>query len=161
MGFAAVARADGCGCLGVDVERVVSDERAARLGGRVFGEAEREMSAGLSSAEWFALAFSAKESAYKALFPLHRRFLGFADIVLVDRSQASGYDFMGYLQFEVESVAGDAAPYRTLRGYYGLTGSRGRQGADTPRVWTLVFGAHPSARCEQDWSRLGAVESGW
>ncbi len=139
MGFAAVAAASRCGCLGVDVERVVSPERAARLSRRVLGEPERRLAKDWprSEAEWFTLVFSAKEGAYKALFPLLRRFLGFADIALVDRCPADGQGESGCLRIEVESVAGQSAPYRTLCGFYTFTGRAG----DTPRVWTLVVGA--------------------
>lgn len=142
IGFAAVAAANRYTGLGVDVERVVSARQAARLGPRVLTDREQELrhgsSGSLTEEEMFTLAFSVKESAYKALFPLHRRVLGFLDVELEVREGPGGTECSGSLGLRapVDSDAGAAA----LAGWYAITcDADGPGGADIRRVWTLVL----------------------
>ena len=161
-GFSAVASAGRYRGLGVDVERVVSTQQATRLGGRVLTDGEMELRygkfGGLTEAEMFTLAFSAKESAYKALFPVHRRVLGFSDVELEGRDGAEGTDHRGDLRLRA-TVDRDTGATATLVGWYAVTcDSDGPHGADTRRMWTLVLaGADPTASCEvRSWEIAGA-----
>lgn len=145
-GFAAVAAASRCLGLGVDVERVVSLQQAERLGRRVLTHREMELRrgepGGLTEAEMFTLAFSAKESAYKSLFPVHRRHLGFLDVELTRRKGLDGTGRHGHVRLQARLDTGAPDGAVTLEGCYAL--SRGADDAasdDTPRVWTLVFAA--------------------
>ncbi len=142
-GFAAVAAASRYRGLGVDVERVVSTQQATRLGGRVLTDGEMELRhgkfGGLTEAEMFTLAFSAKESAYKALFPVHRRVLGFSDVELERRDSAEGTDRRGELLLRA-TVDRDAGATATLVGWYAVTcDADGLNGAENRRMWTLVL----------------------
>ena len=85
VGYASAYRS-----LGFDMEAVLSDKRAQNLQHRIFcpGEAERlkgEMRLGLLT----TIVFSAKESLYKALFPLVREFFDFhdAEVLTLDGPQ--------------------------------------------------------------------------
>jgi 4'-phosphopantetheinyl transferase EntD len=79
---AAVARADSLGGLGLDMERAEPLEPGVE--GLVMLPAERAA----AGAPWRgALVFSAKESVYKALFPLTRRWLGFEEVQLTLTSE--------------------------------------------------------------------------
>ena len=143
FGFAAVASARHCRGLGVDVERVVSAGQASRLGPRVLTDRELELrcdeSGGLTREEMFTLAFSAKESAYKALFPVHRRVLGFSDVELERRDGAQGAERSGDLRLRA-TIDRDAGVVATLVGWYAITcDSDGSGGAATWRLWTLVM----------------------
>ena len=140
FGFAAVAAADRYGGLGVDVERVVSPEQAGRLGARVLNEREMSLrqgsAGGLTEAEMFTLVFSAKESAYKALFPRYRQVLGFSDVELEGRdAEEAGQHGRVRLRATLEG-RGVAAP---LVGWYALSEKDAEASSeDAPRVWTLV-----------------------
>ena len=148
-GFAAVAAANRYMGLGVDVERVVSARQAARLGPRVLTDREWELrhggNGGLSEEEMFTLAFSAKESAYKALFPVHRRVLGFPDVELERRAGAAGTERGGDLQLRA-TVNHDAGATAALVGWYAVTcDADGTDGAEIRRMWTLVLAGADSA----------------
>lgn len=64
--------------LGLDIERWISTERAARVAKNVWVEEERAQASRLSpeaAARYLTLCFSAKESLFKALYPtVQRRF---------------------------------------------------------------------------------------
>ena len=142
FGFAAVAAADGYRGLGVDVERVVSPGQAVRLGARVLSKREMSLrqggAGGLTEAEMFTLAFSAKESAYKALFPRFRQVLGFSDVELErrDGQEAGRYGRIGLRAGHDPDGRGMAAP---LVGWYAFSEQdAGSKREDVPRVWTLV-----------------------
>jgi 4'-phosphopantetheinyl transferase EntD len=73
---AAVARANQVLTIGIDAEPHAAIE--ARVTRRVLDEEERAWIAGApAGVHWDRLIFSAKESVYKAWFPLTRRWLGF------------------------------------------------------------------------------------
>jgi 4'-phosphopantetheinyl transferase EntD len=78
---AAVARAHQVLTIGIDAEP--DQSLTAEVLALVSRPAERDRLAGLAAAApgvcWDRLLFSAKESVYKAWFPLARRWLGFAD----------------------------------------------------------------------------------
>jgi len=65
--------------VGVDVEAVMAPERCERLGRRIAPELRPGQGAavGYSDEVVLTLAFSAKESLFKALYPSVRRYLGF------------------------------------------------------------------------------------
>jgi 4'-phosphopantetheinyl transferase EntD len=79
---AVVARARDVLTVGIDAEPV-GDVLSDGVLDRVSLPAERamlgELSASVPGASWDRLLFSAKESVYKAWFPLTRRWLGFED----------------------------------------------------------------------------------
>ena len=71
---AAVAHAAEVAVLGVDVER--GGPLGGRVAARVLADAERQRLAGLPplpGGDWAKLAWSAKEAAFKAAFPVLRR----------------------------------------------------------------------------------------
>ncbi len=150
FGFAAVASASCCRGLGVDVERVVSAGQASRLGPRVLTDRELDLrlgeNGGLTREEMFTLAFSAKESAYKALFPVHRRVLGFSDVELERRDGAKGTERSGGLRLRA-TIDRDAGVVATLVGWYAITCSAvGTDGVATRRLWTLVMSGSDGGR---------------
>lgn len=68
-----------CVGVGVDVEDLMAPERCQRLWRRIAPELQRGQgeAAGFSDAALLTLAFSAKESLFKALYPSVRRYLNF------------------------------------------------------------------------------------
>ncbi|MGJ7905200.1 4'-phosphopantetheinyl transferase family protein [Actinopolyspora sp. H202] len=108
---AAVAPASVVCSLGIDAE--IDDALPEGVLRQVTLERERELLAGLpAGANWDRLLFSAKESVYKAWFPLTGRWLGFEDAFV--RIDPSG-------EFHAELVE---APAPSSAG--GLTGFSGR-----------------------------------
>ncbi|MET0557096.1 MAG: 4'-phosphopantetheinyl transferase superfamily protein [Solirubrobacterales bacterium] len=81
---AAVARRGELASLGIDAER--HEPLPSELFDDIAVPAEREPLAALAASEpsvcWDRILFSAKESVYKAWFPLARRWLGFEDAAL-------------------------------------------------------------------------------
>lgn len=72
--------------VGIDCETWLSQERAQKVGHRVLSASERAVireGAGMADEQAVTLAFSAKESAFKALFPLAKFAFGF-DAVRVE-----------------------------------------------------------------------------
>ena len=142
FGFAAVAADDRYRGLGVDVERVVSARQAGRLGARVLNEGEMSLrqggAGGLTEAEMFTLVFSAKESAYKALFPGYRQVLGFSDVELERRKAGDGGARCGELRLRAR-LASESGAVRRLVGWYALKGGEADDAAgDASRVWAVV-----------------------
>lgn len=92
VAWAAVARAREAIGIGVDVEPLMDAPRAARLERLICSPSELDLAAtrGLARAEFLTLAFSVKESLYKCLFPLVRRFFGYRDARLIDLDPAHG-----------------------------------------------------------------------
>ncbi|WP_355661313.1 4'-phosphopantetheinyl transferase family protein [Halomonas salifodinae] len=70
--------------LGLDAERWLDDETAARLARRVLTPAERERLPANEAALAVTLTFSLKESLFKALYPLVGRRFYFPDAELID-----------------------------------------------------------------------------
>ena len=66
-------------CLGIDVERIVDDTLRGSISTQVLRADERPLSASAPKLDnaAFTAAFSAKESLFKALFPVVGRFFGF------------------------------------------------------------------------------------
>ena len=82
---AAVALTSHLVALGIDTERVMSEGQAREIG-RIFAwpsEVAHGRDAGLSRVEAFTLVFSAKESIFKCLHPLVRRYFDFRDVRIV------------------------------------------------------------------------------
>ena len=86
--------------LGVDLEAVISAERANKLHGRVLHHAEMQLGqqlsqqlgqqGGFQSALWFTLLFSAKETVYKLLSSQARRVMPFSSVQIVNAQSESG-----------------------------------------------------------------------
>jgi 4'-phosphopantetheinyl transferase EntD len=120
---AAVARADAVAGIGLDAERdeALSERAAARICAR--GElAAVSALPGRSPEQWAAVVFSAKESIYKAYFPLTGFFIGFRDalVTLFPETDAAG-------RFEARLLrrdAPDAAGQRRFAGRYASDGER-------------------------------------
>lgn len=74
------------GPVGVDIERILSPALAAELESSIVNSAEKSLldASGLPSALALTLAFSAKESGFKATPAANQRALGFADFQIVD-----------------------------------------------------------------------------
>ncbi len=115
---AAVARRDTITGLGMDVEvanpldetlvpRICTPEERARL----------ERLPRRAHVDWHMLVFSAKESVYKAYYPLTRSWLGFHDVELVVDPDAEA--FAATL---IRPDAPAAAEVRTFRGRYACNG---------------------------------------
>lgn len=70
--------------MGIDIEDMVSVCVAAEIGQRVHSPAELQLlrPAGLTSATATTLLFSAKESLFKGLFPIHNEYFDFHDVKL-------------------------------------------------------------------------------
>jgi 4'-phosphopantetheinyl transferase EntD len=129
---AAVARSASFAGVGLDAER--DEPLSARAAARIC--AEGELTAlralpGRSAERWAALVFSAKESLYKAYFPLTGAFIGFrdAEIALLPEAANRG-------RFEaklVRSDAPDAAGQRRFAGRYACDGERVVTGLVIPR----------------------------
>jgi len=91
--FCAVARTDDVRSLGIDAERLMGPQTKAELVARICSTAELEVLArGLGAPEHHlvSLAFSAKESLYKCLYPLVGRYMDFAAarVVFAERRAA-------------------------------------------------------------------------
>ena len=118
----AVARADQLASIGIDAEP--HDALPAGILDRVTLPAERvHLHALPPGVHWDRLLFSAKESVYKAWFPLARRWLGFDDAAVLFRpgpDPARGEFTADLLVDDLPVVAG--RPVRTLHGRYAVTG---------------------------------------
>lgn len=77
----AVHRESGLGGVGLDVETLLSDERAEELWGAIVSPTEREalLREALPFNALLTLAFSAKESLFKTLYPQVRCYFDFLD----------------------------------------------------------------------------------
>jgi 4'-phosphopantetheinyl transferase EntD len=119
---AAVARAGEVASIGIDAEP--HDALPAGILPRVTLPAERDHLRDLPPGlHWDRLLFSAKESVYKAWFPLARRWLGFEDAALLvtpGADPARGTFTADLLVDDLPALAG--RPLRTLHGRYAVTG---------------------------------------
>jgi enterobactin synthetase component D len=91
--FCAVARQSDVRSLGIDVERLMGPETRAELAARICNAAELEvLAAGLGAPEHHlvSLAFSAKESLYKCLYPLVGRYMDFSAAHVVTAVRRGG-----------------------------------------------------------------------
>ncbi len=123
VGFraAAVARATQVASLGVDAEPHQPLPRGVLTA--VSTAAERDRLAELAALEpetrWDRLLFSAKESVYKAWYPLARRWLGFEDAELVFDPARGRFD----ATVTVVGPGDGEGPGRVLAGRYRVVGS--------------------------------------
>ena len=116
---AAVARCETTSGLGVDVE--LADPLERRLVPKICTPAEETRLAclpRLAGVDWHKLVFSAKESVYKAYYPLSRTFLDFHDVDVVLDPDAG--TFAATL---VRHGAPTVAGARTFRGRYAFAGA--------------------------------------
>ena len=114
---AAVAPTTRVASLGIDAEPHAA--LPSRVLGAVTAPGDQEHLAGLEAADpavhWDRLLFSAKESIYKAWYPLTGRWLGFDDAVL--SIDPAGRAFTGKLRVDGTRTDG-AAPLTTMSGRY-------------------------------------------
>ena len=87
----AVANKKNIKSLGIDSEEIVSTATAVEVGSTVLSPVELQRFSG----HWnqpllVTMAFSAKESIYKCLFPLVNKFFGFSDVELLILDQKRG-----------------------------------------------------------------------
>jgi 4'-phosphopantetheinyl transferase EntD len=129
---AAVARSSAFAGLGIDAERdePLSERALARICSPAEIEALRALP-GRSPERWGTLVFSAKESVYKAYFPLTEVFIGFrdAEIALAPETADAG-------RFEARLVRADvpdAAGRRRFAGRYAIDATRVVTGVAIPR----------------------------
>jgi len=75
--------------LGIDVERILTDEAAQPLHEHLMKASELAMgeAAGLALGDWLSLVFSAKESLFKALYPFVGRYFDFLDAEVCELQQ--------------------------------------------------------------------------
>lgn len=90
---AAHKRLSPSGGVGVDIETYLSTERAEALWSMIISEREKRLLADHlpSFAHQLTLAFSAKESLFKTLYPQVRRYFDFLDAELVGVDPSAGY----------------------------------------------------------------------
>ncbi|HEV8246649.1 MAG TPA: 4'-phosphopantetheinyl transferase superfamily protein [Polyangiaceae bacterium] len=120
---AAVALADRYRALGIDIERVLEDAESSELWPSIAHTDELLL---LKSAlpytrlgQRLSVLFSAKESLFKALFPLTHEFLEFCDVRLVSVGMGSRYQ--GLLMFRLErSIDSEFASGSTYRARFFL-----------------------------------------
>src|SRR5690606_12231613 len=80
---AAAARASDVRSLGLDVEGIVSEERARRLAPMVAHEPELRRVGESDAGRAFTAAFAAKEAVFKCLAPIVGCYFGFHDAEIV------------------------------------------------------------------------------
>jgi len=89
----AVAAASGeWRALGIDIESMLSYEAAQPLVAHLMTAAEQAIgdAAGLPLERWLGLVFSAKESLFKALYPMVGRYFDFLDAEVCELDEAQG-----------------------------------------------------------------------
>jgi 4'-phosphopantetheinyl transferase EntD len=120
---AAVARADAFAGIGLDAERdePLSERAAARICGKGELAALRALP-GRTPELWAAVVFSAKETLYKAYFPLTGFFIGFRDamISLFPEADDAGRFEARLLRRDAPNAAGQ----RRFAGRYASDGAR-------------------------------------
>ncbi len=151
-GLAAAAAADSSAYRGVGVDLEAVRSPTAGLLRRILRPEEREQWQALPPAERalaFTVAFSVKESIFKALYPAGGVFLGFQDASVALPASAGGAVFPsagpGPLTWELREPAGAAAP----AGYRGQAGYVIRGGFVLTGVWVPCQGAPPPGRARR------------
>lgn len=94
VGAMVVSREEFLG-VGLDYERLMTDERASRLARRIVSAEEWRKCQSLVSENyplgyWLTLCFSAKECLYKAIYPIHGEFVGFQEVELTELNAVAG-----------------------------------------------------------------------
>lgn len=108
LACAVAAEDSGCSGIGVDMATLLSPALARQLSGKILAAAEPAASwPGLTHACAITLAFSAKESVYKALYPQYGRFVDFPQVQLL-------YDGPGQ-SFRAQAVHADPVLAQWLR----------------------------------------------
>lgn len=124
---AAVARREDVAGLGIDAElRGRMPEGVADL---VCTEAERRWTAGLPGDQWETVIFSAKESIYKAWYPVAQRWLDYRDAELTLDEDGDRFTARLLLQAEPEVF-----PWNPLGGHFAVTDERVFTAVTLPRL---------------------------
>ena len=133
---AAVALAGEFVGVGLDAERWLKEEDVARLRGAILrGDERAPLQDSPSPAQGLTLAFSAKESIYKALFPRVRRFFGFEAFEVRAVDWEAGR-FSGAL---AETLTAEFREGMLLEGRFSTTGF----GLLTAVAIRAAWGTHP------------------
>lgn len=79
--------------VGIDIERILTNDAAQPLVAHLMTAAELAIgsAAGLTLERWLSLVFSAKESLFKALYPLVGRYFDFLDVEVCEFQGAQAY----------------------------------------------------------------------
>lgn len=128
---AVVASKAAVRAVGIDAEAWIAPQTAQDLAGQILTSAESDERCGrpfASSRHYLTLMFSAKESLFKCLFPLARKFFGFQAVHIVPEAP----DASGSGNFRFELLEDLNEEFR--RGYSGV----GRYGIGTNLVHTAV-----------------------
>jgi enterobactin synthetase component D len=116
---AAAARLEDAGSIGIDTMEIVAPERADRVMPVVAHPSELRLlrRAGMDAATALTIAFSAKESLFKCLFPIVQRYFDFldAEIVGLDIERAQ-------LEFSIARAVGWRSPDATLAARFAIAG---------------------------------------
>ena len=117
---AAVARCADARGLGIDSERLVSLAQARRLSLQVCWASElmQGMEAGLDRAQSFTLAYSAKESIFKCLFPLTGDMFYYHD-VRIEHVEAQSGIFRARL---IKTLSPEFRAGMPIEGRFGISG---------------------------------------
>ncbi len=89
----AVARRSDASGIGLDTERIMTEQLAREILGQIAAPdevAELERATGWSRAVVLTLVFSAKETIFKCLYPQVRRYFDFRDASVVDIDPVRG-----------------------------------------------------------------------
>jgi enterobactin synthetase component D len=109
----AVARRTDFRSLGIDAERLLDERAKPELLERICGDAERRVLAGLplSEPQRVSVAFSAKESLFKCLYPLVQKYMDFsaARVVRVAALEQPAF-VVGELGLELSVAWSEAFP---------------------------------------------------
>ena len=69
--------------VGIDIENWISTSRSQLISKKILTEKERDPLEGLTSDRWLTFIFSAKETFYKVLNPVVKKFFGFHDASVI------------------------------------------------------------------------------
>jgi 4'-phosphopantetheinyl transferase EntD len=140
---AAVARSDRLRLLGIDAERI--ERLHLELAGHICVPGELEsLARSMEARQALALLFSAKESVYKALFPLCRRWIGFHDVRLGFDLERGRFRVFRVVPDEV-AIAPRLEGRFVVRGGFVLTAAfaraaiRRRRHAQRSSLWAASF----------------------
>ncbi|MFV8783527.1 4'-phosphopantetheinyl transferase family protein [Microbulbifer sp. SA54] len=109
--------------VGVDYEPLIAPASADNVRALIMtpGETRRGPPAPLTDNQWLTLVFSAKESLFKALYPLVRQYFDFQDAEV--RAQHIGDDGGSLELVLLNDIGAGFGPPQTFRGHYRVLGT--------------------------------------
>jgi enterobactin synthetase component D len=94
LACAAVSISPEIQSIGIDLQKLVTEEKAQKLSPKIFTAKELnvfyDFSESANFSELFTIGFSFKESVYKALYPLEQRFIAFSEFEITGINPSSG-----------------------------------------------------------------------